>query len=127
MGSAQVTLGGIIKQLLISGSGGGYVLPAAGRTQNRSQDVTFLSCCFSGKSSVALSVVPTVDWSTVIAFAAVVVTGMSDSWILRRAKVLYLPLSTIRVFFSVFFWVSRLRHEASLVITSFALRARLGL
>lgn len=29
--------------------------------------------------------------------------------------------------FLCFFWVSRLRHEASLVITSFALRARLGL
>ncbi len=59
--------------------------------------------CFSGKSAVALNIFSTVDWSTIIAFAVVVSTRISDSWILRRAKALYLPLSTIRVFFSVFF------------------------
>ncbi|KAK0482233.1 hypothetical protein IW261DRAFT_1024644 [Armillaria novae-zelandiae] len=64
--------------LLISGSGGGYVLPAAGRIGHR-YDVTFLSGCFSGKSAVASNKISTVDWSTIIAFAAVVDTGISDS------------------------------------------------
>ncbi|PBK98780.1 hypothetical protein ARMGADRAFT_960438 [Armillaria gallica] len=82
--------------------------------------------CFSGKSAVALNIFSTVDWSTIIAFAVVVSTRISDSWILKSQGIVPTAFNHSRLFLC-FFWVSRLRHEASLVIASFALRARLGL